>query len=132
MAAAAGVKKGTEQPDAFRRLKPHGDELVRWALTRIDSLATARGARVVLFVRDMPAEQSEQNNEILAFAANAGFTVVDIRGVFAGVHPDSLRVAAWDKHPNARGHRMIADRLFTELQRHESLGLGRSPGPASN
>jgi hypothetical protein len=121
MAEKAGVRKGMRQPDAFRRLKPHGEELLRWTLNRIDSLATARGAKVVLLVRDMPAEQSEPSNPVIEFARSAGMTVMDIRGVFTGVNVDSLKVAAWDKHPNARGHQMIADRLFTEFAQHDSL-----------
>ena len=132
MAEEAGVKRGAQQPDAFRRLKPYGSRLVRWSLARIDSMARARGARKVLYVRDMPAEESERADSMITYATAAGYTILDIRGVFTGINPDSLKIASWDKHPNARGHRMIADRLFAELQKSDSLDFARPAGSRSN
>ena len=127
IATQAGVRRGMSQPEAFRRLKPHGDALILWSLARIDSLAKIGGAKTMLLVRDMPSEQSARGDSILGIAEKAGYTVVDIRGVFDGRNPDSLRIASWDKHPNAIGHRMIADRLFADLRENDSLELAGSP-----
>jgi hypothetical protein len=122
----AGVRRGMQQRDAFRRLKPYGDELVRWSLRRVADLARSKGIPVALFVRDMPMEQSEPTQPILTLAAEAGYQIIDARGVYAGKDPNTLLVATWDKHPNATGHQVIADRLYDELIRQEAL---RKPVP---
>jgi len=115
MVKKAGVKPGMRQVESFRRLKPYGDRLVEFSLQRIRDLARERGMTAVLLVRDMPAEHSEPVQPMLHFADSLGFTVVDIRDVYAGRDPQTLLLASWDKHPNAVGHRLIADRLFSEL-----------------
>ena len=46
----------------------------------------------------------------------AGFTVFDLRDVYAGYKPQSLQVAPWDWHPNPLGHRIIAERLERDLK----------------
>jgi lysophospholipase L1-like esterase len=44
-------------------------------------------------------------------ARAAGARVVDVTGAFDGVDPSTVWVAANDVHPNAKGHRIIADAL---------------------
>jgi hypothetical protein len=121
IARKAGVREGMEQPDAFRRLKPYGPELVQWALGRIAEDARSRQASLVLFVRDMPAETSDPVQPIVEFARGLGYAVVDARDAYAGRNPQELLLAEWDKHPNALGHRLIADRLFDELVTRQQL-----------
>jgi hypothetical protein len=41
--------------------------------------------------------------------------VFDLFDVFATADRPSLRVAPWDDHPNAEGHRLVADRLYHDL-----------------
>lgn len=117
----AGVKPGMRQAETFRRLKPFGDRLVEFALKRIHDQAAQRGARAVLLVRDMPAEHSAAAHPVIDFARGLGFTILDIRDVYAGHDVQKLLLASWDKHPNAEGHRLIADRLFTELVEKTTL-----------
>jgi hypothetical protein len=121
MAARAGVRPGMEQPDAFRRLKPYGEELVQWSLRQIAAEARARNIPLVLFVRDMPAEASEPVQPMLEFARENGYYVVDVRDAYAGRDPRTLLLAAWDKHPNVLGHQLMADRLFRELVTRQQL-----------
>ena len=49
-------------------------------------------------------------------AEAAGWTVLSLEGVYDGHDPDDLRIAPWDHHPNARGHALIADRLYDALR----------------
>jgi hypothetical protein len=123
MVKEAGVKPGMRQAESFRRLKPYGNRMVEFSLRRIHDLARERGMGMVLLVRDLPAEHSEPEQPILPFADSLGFAVVDIRGVYAGRDPQTLLLASWDKHPNALGHHLIADRLFTELVERRSILL---------
>jgi hypothetical protein len=45
----------------------------------------------------------------------AGLPVFDLFGVYVDADRPALRVAPWDDHPNEAGHRLIADRLYSEL-----------------
>jgi lysophospholipase L1-like esterase len=65
-----------------------------------------------------PADEAEALPRI---AASAGFLVLDLRDVYSGHDVTSLQIAEWDKHPNRRGHQLIADRLFDALARHPEL-----------
>jgi hypothetical protein len=41
--------------------------------------------------------------------------------VYDGHDWRTLLVAPWDDHPNAAGHRLIADKLYEVLQQHRDL-----------
>jgi hypothetical protein len=45
--------------------------------------------------------------------------------VFEGTDRQSLWLAEWDAHPNAKGHRVIADRLHALWQLNEKALLER-------
>ena len=45
----------------------------------------------------------------------ARLPVIDLFDVFPEAERPALRVAPWDDHPNAAGHRLIADRLYGQL-----------------
>jgi hypothetical protein len=67
---------------------------------------------------------------MLRAAAAAGFVVLDLFDVYGPeTGHDSLRVAEWDKHPNAAGHAMIAERLLDELRRRPAL---LEPAPSAD
>ncbi|MEO8295386.1 MAG: hypothetical protein ABI613_07725 [Gemmatimonadota bacterium] len=125
MVSEAGVRRRMLQPDAFRRMKPYGPELVEWALTQVAEAGKSRGMEVGMFVRDMPAERSVMENSTIDMARSAGYHIFDVRGVYDGQDPATLLLASWDKHPNARGHRLIAERLFKEITSDSLLPLSK-------
>ena len=49
-------------------------------------------------------------------AAEAGFAIVNLSDVYDNQNREALRVAEWDWHPNAQGHRLLAERLYTALK----------------
>jgi hypothetical protein len=52
---------------------------------------------------------------MLRIAAEAGFMVWDLSDVYKSQDPASIRVAEWDDHPNAKGHALVAARLYSLL-----------------
>jgi hypothetical protein len=54
-------------------------------------------------------------------ATDAGFTLLDLTGVYDVPDRDSLWIAEWDAHPNAKGHALVADRLHSLLARDGAL-----------
>jgi hypothetical protein len=57
----------------------------------------------------------------LAIAASAGFDVIDLSDVYEGSDRESLWVAEWDAHPNARGHALVGSRLYQRLREKPHL-----------
>ena len=52
-------------------------------------------------------------------AEESGFIVLDLSDAYQNQDPDSLVVAYWDKHPNAKGHSLIAEDLYRKLREKE-------------
>jgi hypothetical protein len=57
----------------------------------------------------------EDTPEQVQIAQAAGFVMIDLQDVYRGQKVESIRLADWDHHPNARGHRVIAERLHAGL-----------------
>ena len=55
--------------------------------------------------------------------------MLDLSDVYAGSDRNSLWVAEWDAHPNAAGHRLIADRMYALIQQNRDrlVRLGGDP-----
>jgi hypothetical protein len=52
-------------------------------------------------------------------AEQAGFVILDLSDAYANQDLESLVVAYWDKHPNAKGHSLIAEDLYRKLRENE-------------
>ncbi len=68
------------------------------------------------------AEQVEESKELSVLAEETGFGYcLDLSAAYDGHDPELLRVAKNDIHPNALGHRLLADALLAQLRSDESL-----------
>jgi hypothetical protein len=128
MVDAAGARKGMPTAEIESRLLPSGETIVRWALQRMASICRENDVLPVWI--GIPSEagedQSEEGRRLAEAAREAGFVAIDLSDVFGQVGPEELRVAPWDMHPNALGHRMIADGIWDALRAHAAevpLGL---------
>jgi D-alanyl-lipoteichoic acid acyltransferase DltB (MBOAT superfamily)/lysophospholipase L1-like esterase len=124
LAAVVGLDTRMPFNEALARARDISPDLTEWALRRIAAAVTERGARPVLLgltnVMDPPRGEIPD----LAMARAAGFLVLDLFDVYQQEPHELLQIAPWDRHPNPRGHQVIADRLYHELQRHRvRLGL---------
>ena len=67
-----------------------------------------------------------ERSQTLALAADAGFPILDLSGVFHYRGDENLWIAEHDAHPNALGSRLVADKLYELLRaRGSELGLGQ-------
>jgi hypothetical protein len=66
----------------------------------------------------------EETPETLQIAKEAGFIVIDLSDVFDGEDLESIRLAEWDDHPNAKGHRLVADRLYQAIVQRPDILFG--------
>jgi hypothetical protein len=116
LAAKAGVTRGMAEVSVRKRLAPYRDEIVTWAYGRIAGEARARGiVPLWVYLPDMADQPEEAPARLVRSAREAGFVVVDLSDPFEGHRGQDLNVAAWDFHPNAAAHAILADRLHDVL-----------------
>jgi len=103
-----------------RRLQPYVTEIYEWVFRRLVWQCAERGVRPLVVYRPAPAdlEGSEPaiHSEMVRLARAAGLDVIDLSAAFESVADRStLIVAKWDDHTTARGHRLLADKLYEGL-----------------
>lgn len=105
---------------------------------RIADMSRANGAiPVFVYVPRLESDDYPPGyDEMARDARAAGMVVFDLRGVYAGLAREELMFYRDNVHPNARGHKLIADRLYAELVARAgevglaaSAGSGNSPNP---
>jgi hypothetical protein len=63
-------------------------------------------------------------------AKDAGFVVLDLSHAYDGHDNGEVLISAWDQHPNAFGHKLLADALYNALLANRDALHLRSPSPA--
>jgi hypothetical protein len=125
----AGIQQGMGQAEAERRLEPYSSAIISWTYHRLVSLAQQHGMAPV-WIYLLPPEtgiSEEVGFHLTTLATEAGFSTVNLAHAYANHDLETLIVAEWDRHPNAQGHQLIADQLYTALQ-----GQGLIPGDVSD
>jgi lysophospholipase L1-like esterase len=98
--------------------------------------AEARRLGVPLTVLILPRSDSKEKSRrvirlIKGLCDQNGLAYLDLSAAFDELDEDQIRLSAWDKHPNARGHRAIFDELRDALLRRggpPGLALSQPPG----
>jgi hypothetical protein len=112
---------GVTKTEAGRLLEPVGTEILSWTYRRIVEVSRAHGMIPVWIF--MPTLENPMREEEIAHlkqvAEESGFTVLDLSDAYENQDPESLVIAYWDKHPNAKGHSLIAEDLYRKLQENE-------------
>ncbi len=137
IAQRAGVEPGTNRNVGARRLRPYGDEILAWAYRRLGELAAKQGTEFRWTFMPMPAvgegspcqesaslcfgsiatpgQAANRNDprvaQLFAIAEAANLEHLDLSAAYDGYDLQSLWVAEWDNHPNAKGNELAADKL---------------------
>jgi alginate O-acetyltransferase complex protein AlgI len=122
LARKAGAEPGMTKAEAERRLKPYGTEILSWTYRRIVEDSQAHSILPVWIF--MPTLENPLRPEEIAHlnrvAEESGFIVLDLSDAYDNQDLESLVIAYWDKHPNAKGHSLIAEDLYHKLQEKET------------
>jgi hypothetical protein len=116
-----GLTKGTSFAESMQKLEPRREELLLWLYTEIVRRCRDRG--LVPMAAYLPTTRKVDDPKKLAdmqrqmeMAREAGFVVLDLTAAYDGVEDfPSIWIAPWDSHPNAEGHRMLAEELYAQL-----------------
>jgi hypothetical protein len=123
----AGVK-----PDALpdlevleSKLAPFAEEALLATLERFRDAARSRGIVPALVLLEIPDDtrspsKTRIGNKVFDRLVNVGqaakLPVLNLKGSFSAVaDTEELRVAPWDDHTNALGHKLLAERLYNLL-----------------
>jgi len=112
----AHIDAATGETVALRRLEPFLLEIL--SATYDDIVKRCRERSVLPVWIFLPHRQDTAPVDAARIATAAGFTVLTLEGYEQGHDPATLRLAEWDDHPNALGHRLIAGALYRRLTEH--------------
>jgi hypothetical protein len=122
----SGVGVGATKGEAERRLKPLGTEILKWNYRRIVEFSHAQGILPVwIFMPTLENPLSmDEVTRLTRLAEEAGFVVLDLSDAYENQDEESVVIAYWDKHPNAKGHLLIAEHLYQAiLEKMEKIPL---------
>ena len=117
---SAGINGKMPEVMIERRLQPYGDKLYEWAFQRFAQQCKQRGIHPLVIYRPAPVDfqgvERVDRSEVIRLARAAGLEVIDLSPAFDSVTDrNTLIIAKWDHHTTARGHRLLADKLYERL-----------------
>lgn len=106
-----------------RVMRPYAHGIYHWGLKRIAEQARRMGALPVYLYLEVPGDEAnpEERAELLRSARDEGFHTIDAGNIYGDLEPEKLHITATDRHPNAKGHRLIARRLLDILDKDEVI-----------
>jgi hypothetical protein len=124
IARKARVDRSVPFEHAFRRLNRYSEEILQQAYPRFVRICRENHVLPAFafsptVMGTLKPRDRAKDARIVALAEQSGFLVLDVSDAFKGQEAASLQVAPWDWHPNVKGHKLLADRLYEVLLRHE-------------
>lgn len=110
-----GIEARMPSGEASARIRRVADDVLSWSIRRFAEVTRSRGIAPVVLALNAVIDDVPEDIPNRQVIAAAGVPVIDLFDIFPEAERPSLRVAPWDDHPNAAGHRRIAERLYPEL-----------------
>jgi D-alanyl-lipoteichoic acid acyltransferase DltB (MBOAT superfamily) len=128
----AGVNKDMSLFNIILRLRSYRDEILSWGYQRVADICRAHGIRPVWLFVPAPYERLQEWNisKYTMAAKTAGFEVINLMRVYDSEEPYVLTLPG-DGHPNALGHKLIAEHLYEVLAQERNTMLSK-PLPAES
>ena len=115
VARAVGLQPRMPADEAAARLRQISDEVNVWAIAQIADVARAHGKPVIGLGLNVVIDDSPEQVPNHEAFEKAGVPLINLFDIFPAEQRPALRAAPWDDHPNAAGHRLIAEHLYREL-----------------
>jgi D-alanyl-lipoteichoic acid acyltransferase DltB (MBOAT superfamily) len=116
LAGAAGIPARMPFGEARSRARRITPVVLASSFERFARIARARGVAPAILALNVVVDDVPAEIPLRSVIEGAGLPVFDLFDVFPESRRPALRVAPWDDHPNAEGHRLVAERLFPEIK----------------
>jgi D-alanyl-lipoteichoic acid acyltransferase DltB (MBOAT superfamily) len=127
-----GLDENTSRAEGFQKLAPRREELLAWVYGQMVQRCRERGIRPLAAFIPQPKDERPEARALIErqmdIARQAGFTVIDMLDAYTGEDYAQLKITPFDGHPNARGHELLAEKLYPGLV----ASLGLEAGPAGS
>ena len=118
----SAINASMDKATVIRNLKPYRSEILTWLYQDLVTVSKEYGAIPVWVFLPSIDKGSWLNDlqETETMARNAGFLIMNLNGVFDSEPADTLQLEEWDKHPNDRGHELIAEALYDAINQQRA------------
>lgn len=124
----SGARSGMSTTKLEQQIEPHLLEVMEGSMRAIAETSRRHGIVPVALYVPLTQEDIQRSatrrEGILRMARRAGLIPLSVHEAYVGHPPSELMVAAWDAHPSALAHRLIADQAVSViLAARSSLGF---------
>lgn len=121
IASESGIKKGDSPEEDQWKLEPYRVSAMRAIFMDLKARVEQQSAKLVVILVPSAEERAVVDPSFSATKEclqGTGIPVVDVTDALYTGDLDNLRLDWFDLHPNAEGHRRIAENLYTKLQQN--------------
>jgi len=117
----SGAKQTMSRIEIEQRLKPYIGRIVKWAYAQIAKEAYSNKSKPIWLYLPATADEfkTDEFNELKTYAKKYGFITIDLIGIYDNIDVKTIQLAAWDTHPNEKGHQLIANKITEVLLKHK-------------
>lgn len=122
----SGVDGSMDKATVVRMLNPYQGEITVWMYRYLVTQSKESGITPVWVFLPGIGDSSwlEDLQETEDMAREAGFFIMNLKDAFAGEPAETLQLEKWDKHPNRKGHELIAEALLLAIDQHRQALFG--------
>lgn len=114
----AGIKPYMSVMQIRDLLTPYADTIMKWGYQEIYNACKQHNVVPVWAYMETTTEfvEDSEYNELKAYAESLGFVTLDLRNTYGNIDRVEIQISDLNTHPNALGHRLIAERFYKELK----------------
>ncbi|MFC4634283.1 SGNH/GDSL hydrolase family protein [Dokdonia ponticola] len=94
-----------------------GNKIINWCLNHLKQKCSEKGIDFSLILFPSLENKTNNLNNIEQLIKKNKIHYYDIRDAYLNYDHDLLKIAEWDNHPNTKGHELIANALYLEINK---------------